>query len=137
MKTKIVYLTVGLPRSGKSTWAKEQGVPIVNRDSIRLALHGQAYLSNAESMVTAIEDYMFKSLLLAGHDIIIIDATHLKEKYKKRWEYLLKDMYADPEQWVIREVHFHTSKEECIQRAKADGREDLIPIIERMDEEKD
>jgi predicted kinase len=33
-----LILTVGLPRSGKTTWAKQQGVPMVNRDAIRLAL---------------------------------------------------------------------------------------------------
>ncbi len=30
-----LILTVGLPRSGKTTWALEQGWPIVNPDSIR------------------------------------------------------------------------------------------------------
>jgi predicted kinase len=125
---KTLFLTVGLPRSGKSTWAKKIGYPIVNRDSIRLALHGQAYIKEAESMVTAIEDYMVKALFLAGHDKIIIDATHLQEKYIKRWK---KD-----DRNIVGKI-FDTPKDVCIERAIADGREDLIPIIERMDESKE
>src|SRR5690554_6874569 len=32
----ILICTVGLPRSGKTTWARKQSYPIVNPDSIRL-----------------------------------------------------------------------------------------------------
>lgn len=123
MEGKILILTVGLPRAGKSTWAQAQGSPIVNRDAIRLALHGQAFIGDAEPMITAIEEYMVKSLFLAGHDRVIVDATHIKEKYRKRWSY-------GP--WDVEIKHFDTPPDVCIDRAKADGREDLIPIIERM-----
>ena len=40
---KEIIVTVGLPRSGKTTWAREQGYPIVNPDSIRLSLHGKRF----------------------------------------------------------------------------------------------
>ena len=122
---QILILTVGLPRSGKSTWAHKQGCPVVNRDAIRLALHGQPFILNAEPMVTAIEEYMVKSLFLAGHKKVIVDATHLKRKYIERWD-------AGP--WDLQTHVFDTAKDVCIERAKADGREDLIPIIERMAE---
>ena len=35
MKKKLI-MTIGLPRSGKSTWARTQACPIVNQDSIKL-----------------------------------------------------------------------------------------------------
>ena len=60
--SKTLILTVGLPRSGKTTWAKKTGLPIVNRDAIRIALHGQAYIQDAEEMITAFEWYMVKAL---------------------------------------------------------------------------
>jgi predicted kinase len=125
---KTLILTIGLPRSGKSTWAIDTGFPIVNRDSIRLALHGQAYIQEAEDMVTAIEMYMVKSLFLAGHNTIIIDATHLKREYRVKWE---------NEDWEVKHQYFDTSKVVCIQRAKNDNKEYLVPIIERMAEESD
>ena len=119
----ILILTVGLPRSGKSTWARKQKCPIVNRDAIRLALHGKPYIQEAESIITSIEEYMVKSLFLAGHDKVIVDSTNLKEKYRQRWEY-------GP--WDIEYKIFDADKNICIERAKADKRDDLIPVIERM-----
>lgn len=125
----ILILTVGLPRSGKSTWAHQQGCPVVNRDAIRLALHGQPYIQQAEDMVSAIETYMVTALFTAGHKKVIVDATHLKEKYRKRWESIGAR---------IELAHIDTPKETCIARAINDGRKDLIPIIERMaDKEKE
>jgi predicted kinase len=124
---KILVLTVGLPRSGKSTWAMKQGHPVVNRDAIRLALHGQPYIQAAEDAVSAIETYMVKALFLAGHNLVIVDATHMKEKYRERWE---------SEDWTIQLQRFDTSREVCINRATASGKAFLIPIIEEMDEEK-
>lgn len=127
MKKKKLILTVGLPRSGKSTWAKRQGLPIVNRDSIRLALHGKPFLREAEDMVTVIETLMVKSLFLAGHDTIIIDATHLKWAHRNKWRELFPDL-------DIEYKAFDTPKTVCIKRAIKDDREDLIPIIEKMSE---
>lgn len=126
MKKRQLILTVGLPRSGKSTWAKSTGHPIVNRDSIRLALHGQPYIAEAEDMVSAIEMYMVKALLLAGHEIVIVDATHLKDAQRERW------LRGD---WKVMFEYFVVPKGECIDRAIIDGREDLIPVIKRMAEE--
>ncbi len=125
-----LILTIGLPRSGKSTWSRKQGYPIVNRDAIRLALHGQPYIQEAEPMVTAIERYMVMSLFLAGNETVIIDATNLKAKYRDIWITLFDEIDIEYES-------FNTSKEICIQRAIADGKEHLIPIIERMNEERE
>ena len=121
-----LILTVGYPRSGKSTWARSMRLPIVNRDSIRLALHGKPYLQEAEDMVTVIQDYMVKSLSLAGHDVIILDATHLDMKYINRWY----DKGYD-----VKFKVFDTPKLECIKRATKSDKPYLIPIIEKMDNE--
>ena len=122
-----LILTIGLPRSGKSTWAKSTGLPIVNRDSIRLALYAQPFIPEAEDMVTAIETYMAKALILV-HETVIIDATHIKEEYRKRWT---EDDFYDKVEYKI----FNTSAKECIRRAKKDGKEYLIPVIKRMNGE--
>lgn len=119
---KTLILTVDLPRSGKSTWAKITGFPIINRDAIRLALHGKAYIQEAEDMVTAFENYMVKALFLAGHNRVIIDAMNLKDTYRERW-------IKGP--WEIRVKVFDVSPEVCINRAIKSDREDLIPIINR------
>src|SRR5258706_417694 len=50
-----LIVMVGLPWSGKSTWAREQGNwPIVCPDEIRFALHGQRFIAEAEPWVWTI-----------------------------------------------------------------------------------
>lgn len=128
MNENILIVTVGLPRSGKSTWALKQGHPIVSADAIRLALTGFPFLKEAEDMVHSIEMYMVKSLFLAGHKTVIVDATHMKEQYRARW---LCSKYQEL-QWNTMFQHFHTDKKTCIKRAIADDKEVLIPIINAM-----
>lgn len=120
-----LILTVGLPRSGKSTWARKSGCPVVNPDSIRLALHGHVFLKKAEPHVWAIAHTMVEALLLTGHDAVILDATNISPHRRAEWQSPL---------WTCKYVCFPTSKEECIRRAldPDDFRDDLVPIIERM-----
>lgn len=128
MIEKVLILLVGLPRSGKSTWAINSGFPIINRDAIRLALHGKPYIQEAEGIITPIEELMVKSLFLAGHDTVIVDATHTTEKRRHRWKY---------GNWNIYIKKFPVTLGVCIERAKDSNREDLIPVIERMSEQID
>ena len=128
MDKNILILTIGLPQSGKSTWAKTTGFPIVNLDAIRLALHGKPFIQASEPMVWTLALYMVKALFLAGYAKVVVDATNLTPKHRQRWE--------SNEWWRSYKV-FDTDKDECIRRAKKDGREDLIPVIERMAEEID
>lgn len=124
-KRKELILTVGLPRSGKSTWAKRQIFPIVNPDSIRLALHGKPYIQEAEEFVWSIAYLMAKALFLAGHNVVLVDATNTTQKRREEW------VKRFPGYNITHKV-FNVSTDECIARARKDGREDLIPVIERM-----
>lgn len=124
---KKLIVLVGLPRSGKSTWAREQGFPIVNRDSIRLAHHGQAFIQEAENFITIIEDIMVKSLFEAGAKTVVVDACHTSQRYRNKWQSMMKPLGI-----VVELKYFKTPKEECIQRAIDTEQEYLIPVIERM-----
>jgi len=122
---KTLILCVGLPRSGKSTWVskKIKDFVVINPDSIRLAIYNQPFIQEAEPFVWMLSKYMVESLFLAGHDKIILDSTNITKKARDFWE---------SDKWVRRYKFFKTSKEICIERAKKDGRDYLIPIIERM-----
>lgn len=122
MRKKLI-MTVGLPRSGKSTWARKQGKPIVCPDAIRLALHGHQFIPQAERHVWAMAHTMVEALFLAGHDEVILDATNVSQKRRDEWQ---------SNQWECEYIFFDTPKEVCIERAKADGMENLTPVIERM-----
>lgn len=118
----------GLPRSGKSTistaLAKELGCPIVCKDSIRLALHGQRYQAAAEDHVRAIAKTMIKALFLRGHEVVIADETHFSKLAR---EHLKQDDLYQVKWYVV-----DTPKEVCIERAIATNQPDLVPIIEGM-----
>lgn len=122
---KILILTVGLPRSGKSTWAKGKSaeMPIVNPDSIRLALYGEAFKIEAEPMVWTLARYMVQALFLAGHQIVILDATNLNPGRREDWR--SKD-------WTTVLKIFDTDVATCKARATAGGHDYLLPVIDRM-----
>jgi len=120
---KTLIVTVGLPRSGKSTWAKTTGFPVVNPDSIRMALYGQEFLVEAEDMIWTLSKYMVKSLFIAGHDTVILDATNLTDHSRDFWI---------SKEWDVEWKIFDTDVEICKQRAIEGGKEKLIPIIEKM-----
>ena len=122
---KKLILTVGLPRSGKSTWAKKQNLPIVNPDSIRLALHGNAFTGEAERMVWTQAHYMVKALFLAGHDVVILDATNTTKKRRDEWK---------SKEWDTYFKVFKTPESICVERAFDDDSGLLIPIIRHMNE---
>jgi len=121
MNTLIVMM--GLPRSGKSSWTKAQGHPIVEPDAIRLAMHGQVYVQTAEPFVWATARTMVNALFISGHDTVIIDATHTRKHTRDSWK---------SEDYVTKIKLIDTPAHVCIQRAIETGQEYLESVIERM-----
>jgi tRNA uridine 5-carbamoylmethylation protein Kti12 len=127
MAQPLLICLVGLPRSGKSTLTKTLtkafAAPVVNRDTIRLALHGQRYTHMAEPFVKAITKVMITSLFLSGHEFVIYDETNFSQA--------ARDWCKSPD-WDTIFVHLPTSLETCIERAHATGQPDLEPILKEM-----
>lgn len=126
MGENLLICLIGLPYSGKSTWAISQGHPIVCPDAIRIALHGERFNALMEPYVWVIAKTMVKSLFLAGHNTVILDATNTTKKRRTEWV---------SDDWETNWEAIDTSKEECINRAKANGDEVIIPVIEKMAEQ--
>lgn len=120
---KRLILTVGLPRSGKTTWARRQNVPIVSPDAIRLALHGARFEVLAEPFVWAIAKTMVRALFLAGHSTVIVDATNTTKGRRDEWR---------SGAWRIGFKVVDTSREECVKRATLEQDGYILPVIERM-----
>jgi predicted kinase len=73
-------ITRGLPGSGKTTWAKQQRAVRVNRDELRLMLHGGRLGQGwAENQVTIAQRAQVDALLRAGVDVIC-DDTNLRKQ---------------------------------------------------------
>jgi predicted kinase len=118
---KRLIVMTGLPYSGKSSWARRQGFPVVSGDSIRLALHGQRFEPLAEPMVHAIARIMVRALFLAGHDVVIMDETCVTNKCRREW--------LSPD-WLTEFKILRTTAAECLARASGDAH--ILPVIERM-----
>lgn len=120
MKTLIV--TVGLPRSGKSTWAREyskkHGIPHVSSDSVRMAFYGHPFIREAEPWVWPQIRVMVKALFIAGHDTVIIDSTCTAKRDREWWR---------DNMWEIKFKPFTTSPEICLARAKKDEEAGINP----------
>ena len=122
---KTLILTVGLPRSGKSTWAKQQGRPIVNPDSIRMAIHGHPFIRLAEPLVWAIAKVMVRALFSAGHNTVILDATNTTKARRDEWR---------SSEWTccFCQLGNEEMREACIDRAIASGKDYLVDVTEEM-----
>lgn len=116
----------GLPRSGKSTVAKELeqgGYVRVCPDDIRRAIHGQQFYAPAEPMVWATAETMARALFIGGRNVVI-DATNVTKARRLRWVMIAREVGAD-----VDIVMIETPKDVCL--ARNNGYVDAA-MIERM-----
>lgn len=119
-----LIICVGLPASGKSTFARNWVLEDpkkrvrVCRDDIRRQL-GPSWIPTREKLVTKIEYSMVLYSLESGYSVIV-DATNLNKKYYKWPVWLHKwkqDNTSFPEVELIENKSFlEISIEECIRR---------------------
>lgn len=123
MDAKTLVLIVGLPLSGKSTWAAMHGAPVVCPDAIRLALHGERFVALAEPFVWAIAKVMVRALFLAGHREVVLDACNVTRARRDEWK---------SSRWDRQFFTLEPGVDECLRRAEAAGDEEIVPVIEAM-----
>lgn len=133
----IFYMTVGLPGSGKSTWANEQkkenpDIIICSSDAIREELFGSAGDDvNTKENNTIVFETLHKRIkkgLSDGHDAIY-DATNINSK--KRMQFL-QELELNKIQCHKKCLIFATEYEDCISYNY--GRERVVPkeVIQNM-----
>lgn len=121
-----LYITVGIPGSGKSTWAhKQKNCVLICPDDIRAELLGDASNQSNGSMIFKTAYNRITDALACGNDVIF-DATSVKAKDRKRlieWFGATAEMIA---------VYFDTPIEICRQRNA--NRSRFVPneVIDRM-----
>ena len=94
---KVVF-TIGLPGSGKSTWAKNMAKSPcwkrVNRDELRLMLDFKQFDYKNEKFITKVEKELILSALDSGNSVII-DATNLNKDRVRERKAIIKGYYPD------------------------------------------
>jgi len=111
--------TVGLPASGKTTWAREwcsnnKGWIRINRDDLR-NMRGEYWIPKQEKLITAWENSLIIHTFQGGYNVVL-DATNLNsERNKQRFEAIKKESGID---FSIEYKKFDTPLDECISRDK-------------------
>lgn len=114
-----VIVLVGLPGSGKSTWAARQKHAVVlSSDAIRSLLSGDETNQAIHGRVFATMRYLLRQRLAIGGDVTILDATHLEPKWRRPWSKLASTYGAQ-----VEAVFFDIPLEECLKRNRLRARQ--------------
>jgi predicted kinase len=125
--TRIVVL-IGLPGSGKSTWARAQRrATVLSSDDLRLLLCGDEANQAIHDRVFATMRYLLKHRLDLQAGVTILDATHLERKWRKPWLRMAAAHGA-----AVEAVLFDTPLEECLKRNGARARRVPAAAIRAM-----
>ena len=115
------YITIGLPASGKSTWAREkianskQIIFRINNDDIRNIIYDQLGYRNwggaIEAQVAQMRQNQIRDAAEQGLDCVV-DNTHMNPRTLKQTR-----EYCESLGYTVETVDFrHVSVEECVQR---------------------
>lgn len=120
----------GLPASGKSTYAKELAASgkyvRVNKDDLRLLLHGGKWSKNNEKQVVRVRDAIIRDALQSGQNVVV-DDTNFHESHPKALKELARTFKAE-----FVEKFFECDVEECIKRDLARPTSVGEKVIRRM-----
>jgi predicted kinase len=132
------HITVGIPASGKTTWAKaharETGAIISNRDDLRFSMSGHdrwdtfKFNGKFERMVTDLQKAQAELAQMLGKDFILSD-TNLNNEKRQQWiEYLLQLGFEDV---IIKEFPITLTEAILRDRQRGDKRVGVI-VLQRM-----
>lgn len=133
-----LILTVGLPASGKTTFAKEvvrtapnrDNFVRANRDDIRKMLYDQAFCPNEEGTVTLVQDAIITAALVSGRNVIV-DDTNLNPRTMARLRVLADDHGATVEVVDFRHVPLATCLSRDADRKDPVGEEVIMRMYEK------
>ena len=134
-----IYMTVGLPGSGKSTWcrkkAEDKNVIIINKDAIRRMIKGQYIFDYLyEPFIESVSNSILGQALMTGFDI---DETNItKEKRKNLIEKIYS--YTSASELEVICVWFTENRNNLINRmsnARGYTQERWSEVIEKMRKE--
>jgi predicted kinase len=82
-ETPRLVVLVGLPGSGKSTWAKQQGVAVISSDNMRFLLADDENDQTIHGDVFAMVRFVLRRRMQLGRPLTIVDATNLTRRERR------------------------------------------------------
>jgi len=125
-RPKLILL-VGLPGSGKSTWAARKKLPVLSSDELRRILADDPTDQSIHKRVFSVLRLLIKHRLELKRPVTCIDATNLTPKERRPYLALARRHDA-----IIEAVFFNTPIAECQRRNRL--RKRVVPreAIETM-----
>lgn len=122
-----VYFMVGIPGSGKSTWAGSNlpGAVVVSTDDIREELFGSADAAHSSQRVFTLAHRRVIEALKNGSDVVY-DATNITPKARGR---LLAKLNASGVEYEAVAVVIHATPEKAVEQQKGRDRKVSWPIV--------
>jgi predicted kinase len=126
VRPRIIVL-VGLPGSGKSTWARQQGAAVISTDDIRFLLSDDETNQTIHRKVFGTVRYLVRHRIELQRPITYIDATNLTRKDRR--PYIKTGQLYD---CMVEAIYFNVPIEICKERNRARHR--IVPddVIELM-----
>ena len=117
-KQKTLFLMVGCPASGKSTFIKKQiplmtNARVISRDEIRFSLvaENEPYFSREDEVFDCFINEIREAI--KTYDFVFVDATHINGKSRLK---TLKRLYLNNDKVAVVPVVFTTPLETCLLR---------------------
>lgn len=94
-----LIMTLGLPASGKTTWAKEEvlksggKIKRVNKDDLRAMIDNSIWSKSNEAGVLAVRDFVIKHYLSGGFTVIV-DDTNLAPSHEETLRKIAEEQKA-------------------------------------------
>lgn len=115
-----VVVLVGLPASGKSSWARQQEGGALSTDDLRLLLSDDATNQNIHRIVFATLRYLLRRRLELRMPVTFVDATNLTPHERRGYIRIAQSYDAH-----VDAVFFDTPAEVCKERNR--GRDRVVP----------
>lgn len=88
-----LYVTMGLPASGKSTWAKSVDALRWNNDDMRKMMTGASFVKKIDGFINTARDTFVASALAGGKDVVV-DNTNLNPIHSRKLARIAQEHHA-------------------------------------------